>query len=306
MNAWRGVLVILVGLVAGCGPRQTEVDTSGAGGKAPLCVYAVNYPLSYFAERIGGESVEVVFPAMEGDPAYWAPTAEEVGGFQSADLILLNGADYAKWISKVSLPSARMLNTSRGLSERLIELVDQATHTHGPGGAHAHGGFAFTTWLDPMLAIEQARVIKDALMTRLPTDADAFTERFAALEQELLALDRQLEEMTAAHPERPLVFSHPVYQYLATRYGLNGKSVHWEPAELPTAEMIADLKTMLLEHRAHWLVWEGTPSDEAATLVEELGMGNLVFDPCGNRPATGDFLAVMQANVDQLAQVYKD
>ena len=49
MNAWRGVLVILVGLVAGCGPRQTEVDTSGAGGKAPLCVYAVNYPLSYFA-----------------------------------------------------------------------------------------------------------------------------------------------------------------------------------------------------------------------------------------------------------------
>jgi len=302
MRAWIGILGALV--LVGCGQQAVEMGEDGGAGK--LSVYAVNYPLSYFAERIGGESVEVVFPAMEGDPAYWAPTAEEVGGFQSADLILLNGADYAKWISKVSLPSARMLNTSRGLGERLIELVDQATHTHGPGGAHAHGGFAFTTWLDPMLAIEQARVIKDALTRRLPTDAETFTDRFAALEQELLALDRQLEGITAAHPERPLVFSHPVYQYLARRYGLNGKSVHWEPAELPAPAMVDDLKMMLGDHRAKWMVWEGTPSAEAVTLVEELGMGSVVFDPCGNRPETGDFLTVMQQNVAQLAQIYAE
>ena len=28
-----------------------------------LSVYTVNYPLAYFAERIGGNHVEVVFPA---------------------------------------------------------------------------------------------------------------------------------------------------------------------------------------------------------------------------------------------------
>ncbi len=30
-----------------------------------LSVYVVNYPLKYFAERIGGDNVKVVFPVLE-------------------------------------------------------------------------------------------------------------------------------------------------------------------------------------------------------------------------------------------------
>jgi zinc transport system substrate-binding protein len=307
MRSWIGVFgVVLVGLVAGCGQRPTDVDTSGVGDKAPLSVYTVNYPLSYFAERIGGDAIEVVFPAMEGDPAYWKPQAEDVAGFQGADLILLNGADYAKWITKVSLPSSKMVDTSRGLKDRLIELEGEVTHVHGPGGAHAHGGFAFTTWLDPQLAIEQARVIKDALTKALPEQAESLAERFGALEAELMELDRRFATAMAPHTERPFIFSHPVYQYFSRRYGLNSKSVHWEPDELPTAAMVSALKELLGNHRSRWMIWEGSPSAEAVTLVEEVGLGSLVFDPCGNRPEEGDYFAVMGANVAQLARIQKD
>ena len=73
-----------------------------------LKVYTVNYPLAYFAERIGGDYVEVIFPAPPDiDPAFWTPDGATIGGYQNADLIILNGAGYAKWTEKVSLPVLR-------------------------------------------------------------------------------------------------------------------------------------------------------------------------------------------------------
>ena len=59
--------VVVGGLLTGCG--------SGDGGDSesvqrparekPL-VFTVNYPLQYFAQRIGGDAVDVVFPAPDG------------------------------------------------------------------------------------------------------------------------------------------------------------------------------------------------------------------------------------------------
>ncbi|MBW1743769.1 MAG: hypothetical protein JRJ47_10130 [Deltaproteobacteria bacterium] len=48
--------------------------------RSPLSVYVVNYPLKYFAERIGGDHVDVEFPAPKGtDPAYWIPNIATIG-----------------------------------------------------------------------------------------------------------------------------------------------------------------------------------------------------------------------------------
>jgi ABC-type Zn uptake system ZnuABC Zn-binding protein ZnuA len=74
-------------------------------------VYTVNYPLQYFAERIGGDRVDVRLPApADVDPAYWSPGAETVAAYQGADLILLNGAGYAQWVQRASLPRAQRVD----------------------------------------------------------------------------------------------------------------------------------------------------------------------------------------------------
>ena len=84
-----------------------------------LNIYVVNYPLKYFAERIAGEHARVVFPApADVDPVYWMPDAKMISDYQRADLILLNGANYAKWVNKVSLPRFRMVNTSAAFKDR--------------------------------------------------------------------------------------------------------------------------------------------------------------------------------------------
>ncbi len=295
------VYCLLLTLFCGCGKKVEEA----AGEPGKLSVYTVNYPLQYFAERIGCELVDVQCPApRDEDPAYWSPSFEVVTAYQQADVILLNGADYAKWLSKVSLPSSKLVDTSETFRDRLIHIEEQSTHSHGPEGKHAHGRLAFTTWLDLTLAIEQARAVKDALAAELPEEATIFDDRFAALERELLGIDKLLKDVFSADPMRPLVFSHPVYQYLERRYEVSGMSVHWEPGEVPTDDMLAELKELLLEHQAKWMVWEGEPLPDAVQLLKGLGMESIVFDPCGNTPDEGDYLTVMQSNVQELRRVF--
>ncbi len=175
-------MIPLMLLFSGCSKEATESNATTHEG--PLSVYVVNYPLQYFAEMIGGEWVDVRFPTPpDEDPAYWSPGPEVVAEYQKADIILLNGADYAKWIPKVSLSPSKLVNTSRDFSDRLVQIEQQSTHTHGPEGAHAHGGFAFTTWLDVPLAIEQARTVKTALARAVPDSQATFDTRLAELEK---------------------------------------------------------------------------------------------------------------------------
>jgi len=272
----------------------------------PLSVYVVNYPLKYFAERIGGEHVRVPFPAPpDVDPAYWIPTVDTIGAYQQADIILLNGAGYAKWVQKVSLPRFRMVDTSRQLKDRYLTTESVLTHSHGQSGEHAHEALAFTTWLDFELAAAQALAVTAALTRGRPQFKADFEAGYLALEKDLMELDHQVKAIVARNPTLPVVVSHPVYDYLARRYNLNARAVHWEPDQVPTAEQMKDLKTLRKEHPAKWMIWEGTPVPGAVDKLAAMGIGSVVFDPCGNVPESGDFMTVMQANILNLAAIFK-
>ena len=269
--------------------------------QAQPTVYTVNYPLQYFAERIGGAQVRVVFPAPAGvDPAFWAPDVETIASFQAAGLILLNGATYAKWLKTASLPKSRSIDTSRGFAAEFIAVAETGTHSHGPSGEHSHGGTAFTTWLDLLQAVQQAQAVKEGLGRLLPDHRDDFEARYGELERDLLALDEQLQAIAGRAPGRPLLGSHPVYQYLARRYGLNLESVLWEPDTAPDDGQWRELESVLEGHGADWMLWEGEPLPEVVERLAALGVRSVVFDPCGNRPEEGDFLGVMRENAARL------
>ena len=272
----------------------------------PLTVFVVNYPMQYFAERIGGEHVNVVFPApADADPAYWMPDRPTIANFQQADLILLNGAGYAKWVNKVTLPRFRIINTSAGFKDRYIEADQVNTHSHGSEGDHAREALAFTTWIDFSLAVEHARAITAALNRKRPALRDIFEKNYALLEKDLMMLDGAIKRIVSKDRTRPLVVSHPVYEYFAKRYGLNIQSVHWEPNDTLTNTQIRELKSILKEHSAKWMIWEGATMKQSVESLKEIGVDSLVFNPCGNTPDQGDFLSVMRQNVENLKAAFQ-
>ena len=285
----------------GTAPGIQAKEDSGS-----LTVYTVNYPLQYFAQRIAGHDAKVVFPApAEGDPAFWTPDAQAVAEFQHADLILLNGANYAKWLGRVSLPRFRLVDTSAGFKDNYIVTTAGVSHSHGPGGEHAHAGTAFTTWLDFSQAAEQAKAVMQALSRKLPQHAARFEQNYSALEQELLALDAEIKALVDRNPDQLLVASHPVYQYFARRYGAKLESVLWEPEVPPDKQQWAELKRLLDGHPAKWMIWEGEPNQTTVKRLKSIGVSSLVFNPCANVPENDDFMGVMQRNIENMAAVFQ-
>ena len=282
-----------------------SISRAASSDSKKLTVYVVNYPLKYFAERIAGEHARVVFPApADVDPAYWMPDTKAISDYQRADLILLNGANYAKWVNKVSLPRFRMVNTSAAFKDRYIEAAKILTHSHGSEGKHGHEALAFTTWLDFSLAAEQAKAIVKALSRKRPALRDTFQKNYEELKRELLKLDRDIKEVVSKEQSKPVVVSHPVYDYFARGYGLNMRSVHWEPDEIPTTEQMLELHSILRDHPAKWMIWEGEPVEESVKRLKAIGLQSVVFDPCANAPDQGDFMSVMRQNVENLKEVF--
>lgn len=303
--------LILVLAIAGifltsCRGEKSQISGSNKDSSGMVRVFAVNYPLAYFAQRIGGEDVEMINPIPEDiDPAYWQPKSS-MNEIQSVDLILANGAGYAKWMEKVSLSSSKIVNTSAGFKDKFIEIKDGPTHSHGGDGAHSHTEIAFTTWLDFKLAIVQASAVKDALVRLIPDKAAALNQNFNGLKDELGMLDARIETLAIGVADKAIIGSHPVYQYLSQGYGLNIKSFHWEPDVMPTTVEWRDFELLAEKQKVNKMLWENNPNAEITDRLNEIGMTIIVFNPCGNKPEIGDFMSVMTENLRQLETAFVD
>ncbi len=265
-------------------------------------IVTVSYPLQYLAERLVSDSAEVTFPIpADVDPSFWRPSISDISAVQSADLILLNGAGFAAWVDRVSLPRSRLLNTSSGIRDQFIS-TQSITHSHGDGGEHSHEGVAAYTWLDPTLAIAQAETIALALAGRGLTSVEEVDQRLEALRQDFLALDEASATALTGADDVAMIATHPRYQYLARRYGLTITSLEWEAAAAPNDDQLATLQDMIAETGARILIWEATPPESALTATAALGLQNVIFPPLAHGEAADDYIDTMTASVDGLAK----
>ena len=262
-------------------------------------IVAVNAPLAEFAARLAGGAAEVVLPVPEGvDATLWRPAIAEIQQVQQADLILLNGAGFAQWAERVSLPRARVVDTSRGFADRPIE-TEAITHSHGPDGAHSHARTAAFTFLDPALAALQAEAVANALAARGLVPEAELTARRDALAADLAALAAAAERIAEAGDGAVLIATHPRYHYLARATGLTIHALDWEAGAAPDAARLSDLAARAAETGAVALLWEAEPPAEARAAVRALGLADAIV-PSFAAPAAGDFSARLGAALAKL------
>lgn len=295
-------LTLLAITLTGC--RNTVQENAPPISEQPLSkpvVYVSNYPLYFFASRIGEDKIDLRFPAESlKDPSEWTPPADTVAAMQKASLILLNGASFEGWLMNVSLPDTLLADTSEKFSDRLLPGGDVFTHSHGAEGEHEHQGTAFSTWLDLSLASMQAGAVKDALVRILPADQKQLESNFQALASQLTALDAAFRETASTGRDTYLVFSHPVYQYFQKGYGIKGKSLHWEAEDTVGHDMLHEIGHLKKDGDIAFMVWEGEPLPENVEKLNEEGIPSIVICPMGGAPASGDFLQGMEQNLNTL------
>lgn len=314
LQATEIVIVVAVGVVIAGGLSWVVLREFGLGGtpanvapavaqtaKAKKRVAVVNYPLRYFTKRIAGDRVEIIFPVpQEEDPAFWKPQDKDIVQYQQSDLILLNGAEYEKWLPAAVLPLTKQVVTSQVFMDRYVTNGEVVTHSHGPGGMHSHGLIDFNTWMDPQQAALQAQSVCDELVRLLPGATKELDANLQALQKDLADLDATLAAASSRLGKAPLLGSHPVYQYSARRYGWNLQSVHWEPDEMPSEEEWRKLEELHKKHPAKLMIWEEAPLPAVAERLRQMGIEPVAFETCASAPATGDYLSAMKANAKRL------
>lgn len=264
-------------------------------------IVVVNYALQSLAQRLAGDSAEVLFPVPDGvDPSFWRPSIADISLIQSADLILLNGAGFATWVDRVSLPRSKLVNTSAAIADQFI-VTESITHSHGDGGEHSHEGLASYTWLDPSLAVQQAEAIA-AAMTRLKVaPAQDVEARLVTLRADLEALDAANQVELTKLQDTAIIATHPRYQYFTRRYGLSIASLEWDARSDPTNEQLAELNTLVQKTGARILIWEGEPSASSVAAAAAMGLESVVFNPLAQRGVGDDFVDAFAAAVDSIS-----
>lgn len=295
--------------VVSCNKKNGDVTPTGSGGGKPV-IYTTFYPTKYFAERIGGDKVEVVCPVpADEDAIFWMPEAKTIVGYQKADLIIVNGAGFAKWVDKVSLPQAKVVDTAKPFESEFVKFATSTTHSHGPAGLHEHKGIDGHTWVDPVNAKIQAGEIAEAMRKRFPEHAAAFEDGWGDLAKDLDGLHALLSRLAKEYRGQPILASHPAYNYIARRYKWNLTSLDLDPEEMPSDQTFAEIKALLRKAPAKHILWESYPTEEIAERFrEELGLESVEFSPCellGDEEIKAglDYLEVMRANIENVRKV---
>ena len=290
-------------LVCAVVPSWAQTGDGSSTPSSKPVVYTTFYPTQYFAERIGGDAVKVVNPLPEdADPIFWNPSRQVIAAFHKADLIVLNGAGFEKWVDKVSLPQQKVVTTAQSFKDKWITYAHAVTHSHGSGEEHSHEGLDGHTWLNPLLAIAQAESIKEALVKKVPGGKKQFEAGFEDLRKDLMGLDSLLSGL-----KPPLLYaSHPAYNYLAKQYDWKVINLDLDPGKMPSKKSFHDMHHKLKKQPAKILLWESLPNQEIRQAVEKkTGLKSVEFRPCesitsGERKKGDDYLSIMLQNAQRL------
>jgi zinc transport system substrate-binding protein len=278
-------------------PAPTPTTTRAAG--EPARVFVAHPVLGELALALTDGGIDLVTPwsSIDGDPAYWRPSADDIRAIQSCDLVVLNGAGYEKWAAQAALPRARTVDTTAGAKAWLIEEIGE-THSHGPEGEHAHTGTAFTTWLSPEVAARQVEALADAVAAAgLGGGEAAVALRRDEILARLGAIGRDLAALGESQPK--WLASHPVYQYLGQAGRLAIESVHWEPGEMPPAKEWTKFRVTRAGQPTPvaWMLWEDEPGDEIRAALAEAAVEPIVFSPSGDPEGALDWLDYLAGRV---------
>lgn len=306
MRPARLALCLTLFLHAGCGEKVATTPAPPTRAKPE--VWTTFYPTTWMTRRIAGDLVEVRCPLPDDeDPIFWQPDTQALEGYQAADLVVINGAEFEKWVATASLPTAWLVDSAKALEPDFVRFEGVPKHSHGPGAAHTHEGIDGHTWLDPKNALVQAQAIHRGLRRLLPAKQAELDRGLAALAQDLNGLDAELKRLGSLPEGRHLYASHPAYNYLAKRYGWRVANLDLDPETMPTDEVFAAVKAKLAAQSGTHLLWEAQPQAEIAARFErELGLVSLVVEPC-ETPASvppRDYLERWKINLSNLARAF--
>jgi len=210
---------------------------------ARVNVFVSILPQAYFAERVGGEHIDVEVLVGEGQsPATYEPSPQQMTKLSSAKAYFAIGVPFEKKLMakiKQSYKDLVIVETQRGITYRYL---DDQRHDRESKGSH-DGRSKMPDphiWMDPKLVIIQARNIHDALCALNPTNTKNYSRNLKAFISDLERVDGRIKSALAPVKGKIMYVFHPAFGYFADSYGLRQIAIEIEGKE-PSAKQLASI-----------------------------------------------------------------
>jgi len=250
----RKTLLLFLILLAGCFAPASK-------SSKPVVLVTIP-PYAYFVEQIAGETVSIeIFVPAGANPHTYEPTPKQVEKFAQAKIWFRFGDP----IEQKILPFLREkgiqgINLSKGLP-----LITATEHNCGD---HVHEGKDLHVWLDPHLAIKQAKRIFEELSNVLPEHQKLFEQNYLQLAQRLGTLDQKIQAELLPFEGITLMVSHPALGYYCKRYGLHQLSIECEGKD-PLPKQVAHVVQEAQDKDVKVIFIEPQYNNKGATLIAE-------------------------------------
>ena len=306
--ALAGTLFATLGITAllGCqASAPTSTDSAQAPeGQAKVKVVASFYPMADFAQKIGGDHVEVTNLCPAGtEPHEWEPSPTDITSIEESQVFVYNGADMEGWVKdaleSVDTQKTQVVEASDGIQLRA------ADHSHDADGDEEaeEGTHDPHVWLNPENAKAEAKNIMDALVAADPDNKADYEANYEKYAQEFDELDAEFSQTKG----KTIVVSHEAFGYLCDRYGLTQMPITGMDAEgEPDAQAMAQVIDFVRQNDVKVIFSEDLVSPKVAEqIANETGASCEVLNPIegltDDQLAQGeDYFSVMRSNLDEL------
>ena len=309
--------LITILLIAACSSNEAKNEPTTDDR---LSIYTTVYPLQYFAERIGGDAVDVqsIYPPGSDEHTF-DPTQKAMMALADSDLFFFIGLGLEGFVENAEKTlkneHVKMIATAEAITEDMLseghdhDDDDEAEHDEHGHEDHDHSALDPHVWMSPVLSDALAYSIKEALIEAAPDKKAIFEKNFEELREDLLVLDRNFIDMASNAPAKTFYVSHAAFGYIADTYGLEqiaiaGMNSQSEPSQKQLASLVEeakinDVKYILFEQNVSSKLTEVVQKEVGAESLMLHNLGVLTTEDIKNDE---DYFSLMEYNIRTLEQ----
>ncbi|WP_449537341.1 metal ABC transporter substrate-binding protein [Ferdinandcohnia sp. Marseille-Q9671] len=300
------VLLLFLTILSACGADKNITTNQNE----KLLIFTTVFPLTDFAQKIGGEDVTVTSVYPPGADAHsFEPTPRDMTKIADADAFIYTGVGVEGFVTAaletLKDEKVKMVEAGNG-----IDFLHTSEHDHNHEDRnHDHGDIDPHIWLDPIYSIQLAETIKNALVELNPSSQEQYEENFSTLKNQLENINSEFEKVVESSNRKEILVAHSAYGYWEERYGIKQISITgYSPTNEPSQKELKNIIELVKEHELEYIIFEQNISSRIAETVQrETGTKSLTLhnlEAITEKEITNneDYISLMKHNLDTLKQ----
>ncbi|MEB3342439.1 metal ABC transporter solute-binding protein, Zn/Mn family [Okeania sp.] len=269
-------------------------------------IVATFLPIYMFTKGITRETgkVELLIPPGT-DPHEYQATPENARTIAQADVLVKNGLGLEEFLEKLVDATGNSQLQEIDASQNIKPIEEDEYHDHKHEHNHGHKERNPHVWLDPFLAQQQVKNIRDGLVKANPNNTANYQSNANIYLQKLQKLDQEFQTRLAPFQGCKFIAFHDAYPYLAKRYNLQQTAIVELPQDSITPQDIQRVINTAKKYQVKNLLAEiGFDDNRMQQIAKDNGLKIKKLDPINSGSLDPEhYFTAMRNNLKTLEEI---